>query len=378
MGVEPLDGPRAVRPEELSATLELIDSVFSPDRRDMGRRFPRIFHEDNRENCRVILDRGQPVAHVVYLPRDAAIGGPTIRTACIGAVCTAPSHRGRGLASALLDDCERRLRAAGADVMLISGARGLYLRRGARTVGRIHRYELGPDRLRPLARPGLDIRRAGPDDAAALAALYAARPVHFERTASDWAAWLEAGRCENFRATPWLAFDGGTVAAYLAHSDRGHKGEPISRASEWAGEPGAVATLLARAARRSELGLVEIRIDPVADRPLAVLFARADLPHEVTHNSRTVKVLRPSALFDKVRPHLAGPAGEVAVEDVDEGARLRLSSETLTLGVDEVARVIFGDPGGEVSAKLGNAGALGEALAGRLPFPLPRYGYNYT
>ena len=114
------EGPRGTKPEEADKLMELVDSVFAsnwPVR--MRGRFPVLFSNENLENCRIIVHDGKPVSHVGYLVRDAVIAGPTIRIASIGAVCTHPDYRKQHLASRLLDDCERRMREQGVDVIYI-------------------------------------------------------------------------------------------------------------------------------------------------------------------------------------------------------------------------------------------------------------------
>ena len=374
-----LDGPRPVRPDEFGAMMELVNRIFrGAECGDMLQRFPLLFGEEGRRHCHVMVDGTRPVAHIALLARDAVVRGTTIKTASVGAVCTDETYRGAGLASRVLDECERMLRAEGVDLMLISGNRGLYMRRGARFVGHANRYDVPLNILNGFACPTLAVRNAGLNDWAALGRLNSARAIHWARSESDWRALLGMGRCENHHATVWLAERDGTPVAYVAHAHRRNGGEPCSTAAEWAGEPADVLALLHAAAADAGREKVEIHAEAVADAGLIECLDSKGVPAERGCLPRIMKILRPAAFFDGIRSHLPSPANEIAVADDAEGATFALSDESLALSAENLARVFFGDPQGEVDERLSSAGALGRALAEDFKLALPRYGFNYT
>lgn len=133
-----MEGPRAARLDELQHVIGLINLVFRTSNNlkpTMGDEFPLLLCRDNLDNMRVIVDDGKPVSDINYYETNIHIEGSAIKAASIGAVCTHPEYRGRNLASSILDDVESRLKKDGTDVMLVSGYRGLYLRRGCTIVG---------------------------------------------------------------------------------------------------------------------------------------------------------------------------------------------------------------------------------------------------
>jgi len=373
-----LDGPRAVRPAELAHTMELVNDVFDPERRLMYERFPVLFADDNLPNCRIILDGAQPISHVACLVRDAVIGDPTVSTACVGAVATHSAYRGHRLASAILDDCDHWMRRRGVHLVIVSGSRGLYLRRGLRTVGERRTYHLTPEVAPLLLDPSLDVRPGGPETTDALAELYDQKPVRYVRSASDWEQWLRAARCENRPARPMIAWSRGQARAYVVHTLPQEGDLAGRRAAEWAGEPAHVAAILAHIATLPHVQQVDVELDVVEDPELARALDDAGLAFTPGRGGPTVKVLRPAALFDVLRPYLTGRARELTVQDAGEGARFSLGTQTLDLAVDEVARTFFGDPDGLLPEKLAAAGELGHTILENVPCPLPRYGYNYT
>ncbi len=371
-------GPRGTRPGEIDKLMELVDGIFAsnwPVR--MRGRFPALFSEENLDNCRIILDGGRPVSHVGYLVRDAVIAGPPIRIASIGAVCTHPDYRKRHLASAILDDCEQRMREQGVDVVFISGTLNIYLRRGARMVGEQFEYELTREVGSTLADGSMEVRPAGVEDIPILAALYNSKLVYHSRSNRDWQRWLEWKLCEKGIATPLVGYLGGKPIAYVAHVDKSRQADDISFACEWAGQASDILKVLASILVSSKRDHVKFTVDSIEDPVLTQALQDAGIEGKEAELWRTVKVLRPWALFEKLRPHLAEPASGIKVTNVGEGARLELESEVLDLAVEEVARAFFSDPTGELPQKFASAGKLGRALLDTFPLPLPRYGYNY-
>jgi len=113
------------RVEEIPELVALTNRVFRPGATgDMGREYPILFDPGNAVNLRVAWCGGRVVSHVGISIREAAIMGARLRVASIGAVATDPEHRGRELASRLMEDARRRALEEGCSLMLISGGRG--------------------------------------------------------------------------------------------------------------------------------------------------------------------------------------------------------------------------------------------------------------
>jgi GNAT superfamily N-acetyltransferase len=383
-----LEGPLGARPEDGPALLALINRVFTRNgSNDMGGRFPVLWGPDNLENCRIFVEGDRPVAHVGTIARDAVLGGPRTRISCVGCVGTDPDYRGHGLATRLLDDAETRMRHGGVDIVMISGGRGLYKRRGARAVGRWRRFTLSADAVAAFADHSLEVRLASPYDAPTLAGLYQTKPARFERTLDDWTAHLSSGQCECSTAVAFLGLRDGRPAAYIAHKAWGKLSNPISDLGEWAGPAGDVLALAAAAVERAGRPEIEIKLDPAADPDLAVRVAERAGEGEACSHGATFKVLRPAALYEACRPHLSGPARTIGVSEfetpsedggVNVGAGFELGGTSIELPVEQVARLFFGDPGGDLDERLRAAGDVGAALLDAFPFPVPRYGYSYA
>src|SRR5437867_2921067 len=163
------------RAEQIPELVDLANRIFRGRRdRDMGA-------------------DGKLVAHVGICIRDAVTLGAPLRVASIGAVCTDPDYRGRGLGSELMADAAAHSRAQGASLMLNSGGRGLYHRLGYVTVGRFTSHQA------PAGGPGdvVELSLATGADRDAVVALHQREPVRFLRPLDDWNALLEAGMLMN-------------------------------------------------------------------------------------------------------------------------------------------------------------------------------------
>ncbi|HEY8531387.1 MAG TPA: GNAT family N-acetyltransferase, partial [Limnochorda sp.] len=194
-----LDGPRTVRPQELPQVVELVNQVFclaAGKPPTMGEQFPQLFSPENADNLLIYTDGQQPVAHVGLWMGAIHLPGVCLPVAAMGSVCTSPAHRGRGLASRLVEEAWERCRSQGRPLLFISGDRSLYLRHGAHRAGSWRNLQVtrpAPSSRQVLRLPGLAVRQAQfPDDLAVIATLHQREPVRWHRTVEDWPILAEA------------------------------------------------------------------------------------------------------------------------------------------------------------------------------------------
>jgi hypothetical protein len=111
-------------------------------------------------------------------------GGIGFRVACFGAVFTSPAQRAQGLGTRLFAAAVARAREQGAELGLVSGARGLYARAGFTPLPPCRRYQ-----LRATGEAGaFAVSRVDAASLPALMALHAAEPVRFVRSPRALAA----------------------------------------------------------------------------------------------------------------------------------------------------------------------------------------------
>lgn len=96
------------RPDKFHDTVKLIERSFgyqSPNRFKID--FYPLMKQENRENCHIALDKGEVVAHTGIAKKTFKISDETFGVYFIGGVAVAPSHRGQGLSTLLLENIFR-------------------------------------------------------------------------------------------------------------------------------------------------------------------------------------------------------------------------------------------------------------------------------
>ncbi|MSQ42614.1 MAG: GNAT family N-acetyltransferase [Chloroflexi bacterium] len=388
------DGPRALRGDEWPLLDHLVSTVFRPE---MFHDYPQLFNAANRANLRVIREGDQVVTHVGFTVRPAVLLGSVINVACIGAVATAPEARGRGLGSMCVQDAFDHASAAGVDLMLISGGRGLYTRVGCREVGVDHRFilESGDTAGRAgVARPGLALVPVTAADIRALGAIHEREAVRFVRPRDDWERAFDCGIVMNTPSDFWGVADGSGVIAYVVvHRPdrvRYRKAEDalFVRVVEHAGPRDAVAHALPALIDRYGAARAEVHVGG-HDMDLVRALRHAGLHGVPEASSGTIRVVDFPRLMGKVRPLIAGRTGhDLAsrlVFEADERAGsarggFSIGDGTRTIRVADHASLgpwLFGTPEGTHSVPQGDP-SLAADLASALPLPALWYGVNYV
>lgn len=362
------DGPMPCPTELLPSLRQLANAVFRAEGGDMFREYPLVFDPQRPENMRVIVDGGRVVSHVGVCLRDASILGASLRVASIGAVSTLPQHRGLGYASALMQDAIERSREWGAQLMLISGGRGLYRRIGAIGSAQTERYELQP----PEPGPDLALRRAAPADVALLARLYQREPVRFLRPTEDWEVLLRAEMLMNEPADCWLVLEDGEPEAYVAVQRPSPRRPPT--VMEYAGSREAVWGALGLVAREYLARRLSLTLMP-SDAALRAPLRRMGLQPRIEGFPGTVLVLDAAALLDRLSglwservgaSHLAS----LLVDADRDSITVRREGGTVRLTGAEVTVAFFGpEPGREPQVS---------PVPELPPLPMLWYGYNYV
>jgi predicted N-acetyltransferase YhbS len=209
---------RQASPADLHRLVAAADEVFrsppKPGLGSMGHDYPLLFAPENAANL-YLAERGDrggdaaaPLAadsgadhgraiigHTGFTLRQAMVGGREVKVACLGAVFTLPAYRNQGLATRLLGAAVAGARAAGADLGLVSGARGLYASAGFAPYPAVRRYRLwrsdGAGNGHG-ARPQLRVEPYLPEALSDLAGMQEREMVHFVRPLDDWRRLLGA------------------------------------------------------------------------------------------------------------------------------------------------------------------------------------------
>ena len=353
------------RPEWLPEAVALADSVFRPaGPGSMASDYPLLFDPANAENLFVHREGGCIVGLVGSLPCDLVIDGRPVRAASIGSVATAPTLRGRGIASALLDLAERELRAGGCRLLLISGQRELYRRFGAVRVGSVRWYRVE----RPLASGrGLAISPLASEHLSDVARLYDRRRTRYVRTLAALERLFAAAgfaAAEQAEQAGFVASDDAEARAYavVVRGARHYAGAAL--VSEWAGDADALVEIFDAVFRMTSGGLLVPLLEDGPELAQRLPGSAALAPEPCPY---TVKVIAGVGLWDD----LGRPAGVRLAETRRGVYALEDDGGLRTLGAPELTSLLFGQPQSDVP----RPPALEEICP--LPFVWPQ-GLNYV
>ena len=381
-------GPLTVTPDLLEATIELANRNFIGfPGGDMGRGFPLLYDKERLERLRILVRAGRPVSLVGLIVEDVAAMGCSTKIGCIGSVCTDEADRGRGLASRLVGEAEDRARSQAAAVMLISGGRGLYQRRGSVRAGLFHQYTLSTPQL-PPDDPRLSVDYLPPAGCREALGLFESEPVHFRRTDRDYARLIVCGSAADSAARSFLVRHGRHCLAVASLQPFGPIiGEDRTiEVCELAGSRQAVLAALRRIAERHQAEAVRIHAY-CCDYALQDACCALGGGTEIVPVGGLVKLLDANRLWRDFAPLLAeriGPdaAGGTTIHaEADElkihTLTFRLGGDALTLrGPRELTAALFGAP--DLDPLAGRRGRLADILRNALPLPLPLYGLNFV
>ncbi len=376
-----MEGPRALQVEELDSLVRLCNLSFRPDGGEMAAEFAYFINEANRSRLRAFVEDGEVVSHCGYRRHQASIFGARVTVACLGAVCTHPDYRGKGLATKVLADCIAAMRSEGIDFAMISGRRGLYGRSGAVAAGCALSYRVAAG---PARSEGIDISPAALGEAAMLAAIYRNEPARFLRPPSEWADIVAGRTCMNRAAKLWAIRRDGKLVAYAATRAPENEGERAKGMflGEYAGCRRTLAAVMPELAGRGAVPTLEVNVRNW-DVSLQAEMSAAGLTGEPTPGiGGTVKLVNLPQLMDSLRDLLveqAGPrAAKLKFEEAGDKMVISLGAERLELGEADACRAVFGTLEASERGLIEDRGELGKVLGAALPVELPWYGYNYV
>lgn len=110
---------RAVRESELEEMIALQCKVFRSDGYERYTQYIRGDSSYTLDQTRIVLENGRIVSTLRIWDRELRIGAGTVRMGGIGGVGTDPDHRGRGYASALVQEAVEHMHQAGYDAGML-------------------------------------------------------------------------------------------------------------------------------------------------------------------------------------------------------------------------------------------------------------------
>lgn len=383
--------PKTPTIEEYDDVTALCNRVFRPDGwADMRAQYPLVLRRDRLDQLRVIEENGKPVSLVCMVEGEGSLLGCDVRMAMIGLVCTGQECQGRGLAGVLMEDAIDRATADGYGIMLISGGRTLYTRRGSHYVGDFVKYAIGhQDQLAGLPNAdGLTITELTPERAGEAWPLLEAEPIRFRRTPEEYEKLLATHWVVGAPGSTWLVERAGRPVAVFSIN---HKRVPDPTQLESFGVRETAGSRVAAMAAVGELarrfGTKQIEWEGCGrDAALADACAAIGAKPARTAHYGTVKLLSVERLLSEFKPllreRLGDEAAALTVTSQSENGAVRratfeLNGEKLSVaGEIEVLAALFGSP--EIDPLAAAPEKLGKALRQAFPLPLPLYGLNWV
>lgn len=361
-----MNSPNTADISDFKSVLELINQVFRISRGfepTMQAEFPILLNEKNIENITVIKENEKLVSAASYLPWDISIEGVKIKAASIGAVCTAEAYRGLGYSSRTLDFAEQKMKACGIDLLLVSGTRALYKRRGLVEVKSFYEYRFEPENL------NLDFSLMDYENAylSEILRLYAQNSTRYFRTREEFETLL-------YSATiPWGIF---SYKVYLIKSKENIVGYIAIKISdgetaevmELFGAQDIVKSALSQLAYKLGLKYINYAVH-FKDRKNILAGIKAS---EI-NNRGTIKLLNFKGFMEKLRPYFSQYISEellneLEFRELEEGYCIALEHESLLIkDIGEVTKLVF--EGNTDKLELSGREKLSEIIAAVFPIP---------
>jgi len=375
-------GPEPLRPEFSESLFAMLDRVFrAGSERSMRTDYPFFFREENFANLFICRLGGRVLTHLGLLPVTLSYFGHPIRVGMIGGVATDPDFREQGLATRTLREVLSHCRRIGGELVMISGGRGLYLRHGARSVGKFDQYVL---ELNYAAQPGVRLERCGPRHASIMSTLHRQKPFRFVRPLEEWRLNVGAGRCQGRPSDYWLVRRGEEASAYFAFPDRAQDARGVCELREWGGQVEDIIAALPQVGRAAGCKGVLWRLYPHETRARRAIEAAGARGAGPTAVQGTARVVNADALMASLAGYVAEVLGaEVArrleLRTLDgERFRIRYGTQEMTVrGHGGLTRLLFGEGLEALPGSLA-PGPLRDALQALLPLPIAQFDMTYA
>jgi predicted N-acetyltransferase YhbS len=297
---------RLIKPAELDQAARLADSVFrEPGATSMKELFPLIFRPGLSHSYAAIADDGTVAAFMGLVPSTIKTGDTFLNVFSIGAVCTDPAFRGQGLAGQLLQLCQSHAAEAEASLIFVSGDRSLYTRAGCVPFGGTQFAELNASSAQALAAAAGEewtLRPMQPGDFFAVYRLLNEREAGHVYSPGELALLLGTGAYAGVMGLAQrtlVAVRDGSIEGFAAVAVPAAAEVPApntATAVEWAGQPNAVAALLAKAGLCGGVGALQVPV-PWQERGLLALLRDAGASLSAGANSGTVCIADREALL---------------------------------------------------------------------------------
>lgn len=197
--------------EQIQA-IELSKSIF---KENMAEQFTSLFGEANWGHMFIAIDVNQIVSLVNYYSSIVHIGPCQINVASIGSVCTKAEYRGQKLATKLLLLAEKQMKQENIDLVIISGAGGIYTDFGSSLAGNVFEYCINQEKL--IDKDSVHVVKYEQNKLLNLISIQKKETVRYHRTEEEFSRLLSAQTFpDTFATYPiYLLEKDNTTLAYI-------------------------------------------------------------------------------------------------------------------------------------------------------------------
>ncbi len=120
MTANPVEGPRACRPDELPAMIRLVNSVMrETSDQSFLTDYPLVYRSENLGNVQIMRSGPDVVSVVPFLPKEVNYQGSHFRIGIISPTATHPNYRRLGYAHQCLQACISLMEQAGLELSVL-------------------------------------------------------------------------------------------------------------------------------------------------------------------------------------------------------------------------------------------------------------------
>ncbi|KDR95824.1 Acetyltransferase (GNAT) domain-containing protein [Peptoclostridium litorale DSM 5388] len=329
--------------DQFKNAVDLINKVFRTSRGHkptMQSEFPLLISRENLNNMIVVKYKGEVVSCVNFIPETIHVQNSLITAASIGAVCTSEDFRGAGLSSSLLDHAEEKMIRDGIDVVLISGTRSLYKRRGCLELENFTEYEIKPFDMEPEFEIS-PLEHCHIED---IISSYHQISTRYSRTRDEFETLLDSATIPwgNFTYEKYALIHGGRFIGYIVLRVIDSE-QKYGQVIECFGNPDVIYSALSKLANELSLSFIKhyVHKRDFINNMDSYCNGKSCSLHG------TLKVLNPEGLIRSLYPYFSQYVNISVIEKMDfdftpGSYSIRLDGECLEIGsLENLTRLIF-------------------------------------
>ncbi len=334
---------------------------------------------DNIVNLDIVLEDGKSISHVGIKERDIVIYGCKTKVGSIGGVATKSDYRERGLATRLMRSAVQKINDDGGDIMLVSGNRDLYRRRGCVSAAPMHQFKIHQSDAVKLDDSAVQLVPYSKDKLLDIASIYQKEPVRFRRDLNEFQALLERRTPAPFwtKTEVLVPYDDGRFMGWLVtqeprDAERG-KGR-VRGIAEYAGVRKTIADSIKPLFARYNMEEL-IFFVPEHDAELLHTLKQRGIEGERENlRGHTFRILNLPRLMDRFAPYIEERVGKDAASSLkfaqeSDKFSITYEQERLELDGESLVVLIFGtydEAEREIMSRIEGMTGILQAL-----FPLP-------